>query len=213
MDSYIEIKALSKSFDNKPVIVDLNWRIDQGKCCMVAGPNGSGKSTLLKMICGLLQPKEGRVDFILAGKKIKPHVLFRYVRLTSPDLNLYGKLTVFENLVLFARLRDVQNWKKKITELLDFFELEKFAFQQFSCLSTGIKQRLKLASALVHEPLFLVLDEPGAGLDHTGKLMIYKVLDQQLKKGLAVMATNDEEEVKKYGSETIRLNPFSQPGG
>jgi ABC-2 type transport system ATP-binding protein len=212
MDSYIEIKSLGKSFGNRPVIADLNARISRGNCCVVAGPNGSGKSTLLKVICGLLKPDSGQVGFVLSGRKISPHFLFRHIGLTAPDLNLYAKLTVYENLLFFARLREVNNWDQRIAELIDFFQLEHFASQQLSCLSTGIKQRLKLASALVHDPGFLILDEPGAGLDQTGKMIISKVVDHQLKKGITVIATNDEEEVKKYGSEIINLDPSSRPG-
>ncbi len=161
----IEIKELKKVF-NKTIAVDnLNFKIQKGKIIGLLGPNGCGKSTTIGMMLGLIKPTSGSV--IINNKNIENNrtSLLEKMNFISPYVELPKKLTVEENLKVYARLYGVKNLKEKIDNLIEKLNLIEFKSRKTGELSSGQKNRVSLAKALINDPEILLLDEPTASLD------------------------------------------------
>ena len=161
----IEIKELKKVF-NKTIAVDnLNFEIQKGKIIGLLGPNGCGKSTTIGMMLGLIKPTSGSV--IINNKNIENNrtSLLEKMNFISPYVELPKKLTVEENLKVYARLYGVKNLKEKIDNLIEKLNLSEFKSRKTGELSSGQKNRVSLAKALINDPEILLLDEPTASLD------------------------------------------------
>ena len=161
----IEIKELKKVF-NKTIAVDnLNFEIQKGKIIGLLGPNGCGKSTTIGMMLGLIKPTSGSV--IINNKNIENNrtSLLEKMNFISPYVELPKKLTVEENLNVYARLYGVKNLKEKIDNLIEKLNLIEFKSRKTGELSSGQKNRVSLAKALINDPEILLLDEPTASLD------------------------------------------------
>lgn len=175
----------------------------QGSLC-VAGPNGSGKSTLLHILAGILEPRTGQVTWSSGGRALARLERHQCLGWVSPELQLYGELTVLENLRFFARLRRLRESETCLQGLVDRFDLAGERHKPYSALSSGQKQRLKYVAALLHSPAVLLLDEPTANLDRAGRELVAQVAKEQSQHGLLVVATNEEEEYR-FGETLVRL--------
>lgn len=164
-DFVIDIQHLNKSFNGKPAVIDLALQVRRGEIFGFLGPNGSGKTTTLRMLCGLLIPDSGNghclgYDIITQSYDIKLHVGYMTQR-----FSLYEDLTVYENLNFIAEIYQLTNRKQQVADTLEKLNLVSHKDQLAGTLSGGWKQRLALASALLHKPKLLLLDEPTAGVD------------------------------------------------
>ena len=164
-ENIIEVKNLNKIYDKIIAVKDLTFEINKGKIIGLLGPNGCGKTTTIAMILGLLKPTSGEV--IIKGKNIEKERinLLEKMNFISPYVELPKKLTVEENLKVYARLYGVKNINKKISELVNELRLNKFLKKKTGELSSGQKNRISLAKALINDPEILMLDEPTASLD------------------------------------------------
>jgi ABC-2 type transport system ATP-binding protein len=161
----IAVEGLRKTFDGKAVVKDLSLQVMRGEIYGFLGPNGSGKTTFIRMLCGLLRPDAGHGtclghDILSEAEQIKPHIGYMAQR-----FSLYEDLSVCENLDFMARIYGVRDRRQSVAATLERMGLERFAGQLAGTLSGGWKQRLTLASCLLHEPQLLLLDEPTAGVD------------------------------------------------
>jgi len=161
----IEINNLSKQFKNILAVNNINFKINKGKIIGLLGPNGCGKSTTIGMILGLIKPTSGKV--IINGQNIenKRTNLLEKMNFISPYVELPKKLTVEENLKVYGRLYGVKNLKDKISDLMQKLSLTEFRTRPTGELSSGQKNRVSLAKALINDPEILLLDEPTASLD------------------------------------------------
>jgi ABC-2 type transport system ATP-binding protein len=163
----LELQNLSKSFRGIPAISNVNFRINAGEVVGYLGANGSGKSTTVKIITGLLQPNEGRVLF--EGRNIRDDLAgFRATLGYVPEeAHLYTYLSAMEYLQLVGRLRGMQERliRYKSIKLLRLLGLESWRHSPISMYSKGMKQRVLIAAALIHDPKLLIFDEPLSGLD------------------------------------------------
>jgi heme exporter protein A len=175
----------------------------QGSVC-VAGPNGSGKSTLMRILAGILEPASGRVTWEAEGRTLAREDRHRRLGFVSPDLHLYGELSVLENMRFFARLRGLQGDDPKWIAHLERFGLEGERRKLYAALSSGLKQRAKYAMAMLHDPPVLFLDEPTANLDRAGRSLVARVMEDQAQRGLLIVATNEEEEYR-FGQTLVRV--------
>ena len=164
-ENIIEVKKLNKIYDKIIAVKDLNFVINKGKIIGLLGPNGCGKTTTIAMILGLVKPTSGEV--IIKGKNIEKERinLLEKMNFISPYVELPKKLTVEENLKVYAGLYGVKNVNKKISELVNELRLNKFLKKKTGELSSGQKNRISLAKALINDPEILMLDEPTASLD------------------------------------------------
>ena len=164
-ENIIEVKNLNKIYDKIIAVKDLTFEINKGKIIGLLGPNGCGKTTTIAMILGLLKPTSGEV--IIKGKNIEKERinLLEKMNFISPYVELPKKLTVEENLKVYADLYGVTNTNEKIYELVNELRLNKFLKKKTGELSSGQKNRISLAKALINDPEILMMDEPTASLD------------------------------------------------
>ena len=164
-ENIIEVKKLNKIYDKTIAVKDLSFVINKGKIIGLLGPNGCGKTTTIAMILGLVKPTSGEV--IIKGKNIEKERinLLEKMNFISPYVELPKKLTVEENLKVYAGLYGVKNANEKIYELVNELRLNKFLKKKTGELSSGQKNRISLAKALINDPEILMLDEPTASLD------------------------------------------------
>ena len=164
-ENIIEVKKLNKIYDKIIAVKDLSFVINKGKIIGLLGPNGCGKTTTIAMILGLVKPTSGEI--IIKGKNLeKDRInLLEKMNFISPYVELPKKLTVEENLKVYAGLYGVKNANEKIYELVNELRLNEFFKKKTGELSSGQKNRISLAKALINDPEILMLDEPTASLD------------------------------------------------
>jgi ABC-2 type transport system ATP-binding protein len=165
MSNSIEVINLSKSYDSKIAVKNISFKIQEDEIIGLLGPNGCGKTTTIAMILGLLKPSNGKV--LIDGLNIEKHRinLLHRMNFISPYIELPKKLTIEENLKVYGRLYGVKNLKDKISELMEMLNLNNFRKRKTGELSSGQKNRVFLAKALINDPEILLLDEPTASLD------------------------------------------------
>lgn len=198
------IDSVSKSYGARRVLRDVTARVVNGQVLVIAGPNGSGKSTLVKMIARLARPTDGRVLWKLDGRPLPAADVRNAIGMVSPDLTFYDELSAIENLRFFAQVRGLSAMPEFIKSLLDRFGLGGRGDDLVGAYSSGMKQRLKYAFALMHNPPLLLLDEPTANLDESGVALVHDVIAQTRLSKCVVIATNEPEEVR-LGDVVIQL--------
>ena len=161
----IIVDGLTKQFKNILAVNNISFKIGKGKIIGLLGPNGCGKSTTIGMMLGLIKPSSGTV--IINGQNIEQNRtdLLEKMNFISPYVELPKKLTVEENLKVYGRLYGVKNLKDKIYDLMEKLNLFDFKSRKTGELSSGQKNRVSLAKALINDPEILFLDEPTASLD------------------------------------------------
>jgi ABC-2 type transport system ATP-binding protein len=207
IENIIEIKELKKVY-NKTIAVDnLNFEIQKGKIIGLLGPNGCGKSTTIGMMLGLIKPTSGSV--IINNKNIENNrtSLLEKMNFISPYVELPKKLTVEENLKVYARLYGVKNLKEKIDNLIEKLNLIEFKSRKTGELSSGQKNRVSLAKALINDPEILLLDEPTASLDpDVGDYIRSFIEDFASYKGSTILlASHNMNEVERLCHEVMMM--------
>lgn len=190
----LTVENLGKRFGARKVFSKIDFELHSGNSIAVVGSNGSGKSTLLKVILSLLAPSKGTVVYKNEHKILTDDNFRSYVSFVSPYLNLYDHLTAEENLVFFATVAGFHVTGKEINALLEKVGLEGRGMDYVIGYSSGMKQRLKYAVALLKKPEFLFLDEPTSNLDDDGKKMVFDVVEEYRNDSIILIATNEKEE-------------------
>ena len=165
MQNLVEVKDLKKSYDLKEAVRGISFQIKDNEILGLLGPNGSGKTTTIGMMLGLLKPSNGEI--IIDGKKIEDNriEILKKINFISPYIELPKKLTVKQNLIVYGKLYSVPDIKKRIEYLSEKLRLEDLLNRITGELSSGQKNRVSLAKALINNPKVLLLDEPTASLD------------------------------------------------
>lgn len=193
----LTINEVSKEFNRRMIFRDLAFTISSGESLALTGKNGSGKSTLIKILSGLLTPTKGTVTYTVNGTKVLPDDIKSTIGLVSPYLQMYDEFTGLENLMILSSIRSNGSLTTGRAErLLDRFGLAARRHDFVRGYSSGMKQRLKYAFALLHAPGVLLLDEPTSNLDAEGIEVVQQVVAEQGKAGILILATNDEGEAK-----------------
>lgn len=190
----LEARELSHRYGRRTALEPLSFALAAPGAAAVTGPNGSGKSTLLRIIAGLLRPTRGACTLTVAGRAIAPAERRRWVGFASPELAFYDELTVAENLAFVAETRGLGGPAAASAAALERVGLAGRAKDPVSALSSGMKQRLRLAFAVMHRPPVLLLDEPGSHMDEEGRTMLAGLVEQEGRAGLVLIATNEERE-------------------
>ena len=207
IENIIEINKLKKIY-NKTIVVDnLNFKIQKGQIIGLLGPNGCGKSTTIGMMLGLIKPTSGSV--IIKNKNIENNRtnLLEKMNFISPYVELPKKLTVEENLKVYARLYGVKNVKETIDNLMEKLNLIDFKSRKTGELSSGQKNRVSLAKALINDPEILLLDEPTASLDpDVGDYIRSFIEEFTSNKGSTILlASHNMNEVERLCHEVMMM--------
>lgn len=201
----IKTNNLTKEFDRKNVVDNLNIQINKGEIFGFLGPNGSGKSTTIKMLCGLITPTSG--DATVNGYSIttEGEQIRKEIGYMSQKFSLYEDLTVRQNLKFYSQIYKVDSEKEeeKIKQAMELTHISKEENKQAAKLSGGYKQRLAFACALIHNPKIIFLDEPTAGIDPVARKEIWDLFFKLAKEGLTLFVTthymDEAERCSKLG--------------
>lgn len=202
------VDGLTRSYGARRIFGPLSFEVPKGRVLGVAGSNGSGKTTLLKTLAGLIRPSGGTAKIFLEGEEggagFNPRDVPWRIGWVAPDLALYGELTAEENLDFFERVRGQA--PSRAIELLAGVGLPPHSHSKksLSSLSTGQRQRVKLAYATLHDPAVLFLDEPSSNLDADGVEVVARVVASQRSRGIAIIASNDPRDLA-LADETVSL--------
>jgi len=196
MDIRIEAHKVGKTFNRRVIFNDISFSLRQKQILRIIGRNGSGKSTLIKIIGHVLAATNGTVR-ILTGNGETKHPLM-LMGLVSPYLQMYDEFTAWENLSFGFAIRGLKVQAATIEQTLRTVSLYERRHDQVRTYSSGMKQRLKYAFALVHEPPILLLDEPMANLDAEGTSMVRQMMDEQQRRGILIVATNDLSDLETF---------------
>ena len=206
---FIQVKNLSKIFKNNLAVDKINFHIEKNKTVGLLGPNGCGKTTTIGMLLGLIKPSSGKVfinDQDIENEKNRTKILEK-VNFISPYVELPKKLTVEENLKVYGKLYGVKNLQDKILNLMEQLNLSEFKKRKTGELSSGQKNRVSLAKALINDPEILLLDEPTASLDpDVGDYIRTYIENFASEKGTTILlASHNMNEVERLCNEVMMM--------
>ncbi|WP_442581810.1 ABC transporter ATP-binding protein [Mesorhizobium sp. ASY16-5R] len=200
----LEIRDLHKRFD-RPAVDGLNLEVRAGEFYALLGPNGAGKTTTLRMVAGLLQPDRGAVSIFGIDARRDPVAAKSVMAWVSDEPMIYDKLTPFEYLEFVAGLWGVKAAvaEKRARDLIDSLGLGPHADTRCEGFSKGMRQKVALAGALVHDPKLIILDEPLTGLDAGSARQVKTVLTERVRQGATIIMTTHILEVAERMAERI----------
>ncbi len=192
MGTILKTKDLTKKYDGRVVVDNLNLTIEEGEVFGLLGPNGAGKSTTMNMICGIVKPTLGSVEF--HGKDFDKHRKELIVELgyIPQELAIHGNLKAWENVELFTSLYGIggAELKKRIDESLEYVGLLEKKNDYAKTFSGGMKRRLNIACAIGHHPDLLIFDEPTVGIDPQSRNFILEKIRESNKNGATIIYTS-----------------------
>ena len=205
----LAVVNLTKRYSSIPAVDDVSFTVERGKVLGYLGPNGSGKSTTVKMLTGLLLPSQGHILF--GGRNIQDQLIEYKSTLgyVPEDAQLYNYLTGREYLQLVGRLRGLppKALDRKIEDFLQLFSLYKSRHSALSSYSKGMRQKILISAALLHNPEVLILDEPESGLDVTSALVFRHLIKELATKGKIILYSSHVlEVVEKVCSQIVILH-------
>ncbi len=200
----LELRGLTKHFE-RPAVDGLDLAIRTGEFYALLGPNGAGKTTTLRIVAGLLRPDAGAVSVLGIDALADPVEAKRLIAWVSDEPMIYDKLTPFEYLEFVAGLWSVDGAIAEVRarELIEWLGLGPHAHERCQGFSKGMRQKVALAGALVHEPRLLILDEPLTGLDAGSARQVKDLLTERVRDGAAVIMTTHILEVAERMAERI----------
>jgi len=189
--NFLEAEGLYKSYSGRPVLQNFGLRIRTGECYVLVGPNGAGKSTCIRGIQGITPLDAGEIR--IAGQPVQslPHGGRYTLGVVPQEDNLDPDFTVAENLWVYGRYFALPraSIRRRTSELLEFMLLADYAHKPIAALSGGMKRRLTIARALIHEPRLILLDEPSTGLDPQARHLIWQKLRELKRQGVTLLLT------------------------
>ena len=207
MENSIKVIDLKKNYGNKEAVKNINFEIKENEIIGLLGPNGCGKTTTIGMILGLLKPTSGQVlinGFQLEKNRIE---ILQKINFISPYIELPKKLTVKQNLIVYGKLYSVKNLNSRIDYLVEELRLQNLLDRVTGELSSGQKNRISLAKAIINDPSVLLLDEPTASLDpETGDFVRTFLENYKKEKKVSILlASHNMDEVTRLCSSIMMM--------
>ena len=208
----IEVKNLSKEFNNIKAVKDISFTVEKNKTLGILGPNGCGKTTTIGMMLGLIKPSQGNI--LVSGEdinKVNKMNILSIMNFASPYIELPKKLTVRQNLEIYARLYGVSDIDLRIGDISNDLDLKRILDKKNGELSSGQKNRVSLAKSLINKPKILFLDEPTASLDpDVGDFVRQYIKDYKLNNELIILlASHNMREVERLCDSVIMMKEGS----
>ncbi len=207
MENSVEVINLKKNYGSKLAVNNINFKIKENEILGLLGPNGCGKTTTIGMILGLLKPSGGEI--LIEGMKIEENRIniLEKINFISPYIELPKKLTVKQNLIVYGKLYSIKNLNSRIEYLVNKLRLEDLLNRVTGELSSGQKNRISLAKALINEPSVLLLDEPTASLDPEIGDFVRTFLEDYVKekKISILLASHNMNEVTRLCSSILMM--------
>jgi ABC-2 type transport system ATP-binding protein len=204
----IEVKNLTKKFKSITAVDNISFNIEKNQTLGLLGPNGCGKTTSIGMMLGLITPSSGQI--YIDGIQLNPKnriKLLSLMNFASPYIELPKKLTVKQNLEVYARLYGVKMFEQRISEIVEDLNLKNFIYKVTGELSSGQKNRVALAKSLINKPKLLFLDEPTASLDpDVGDFVREYIENYKIKNELTILlASHNMKEVERLCSKVVMM--------
>ena len=201
----IELRGVTKTYGSKRAVDDLNLHVRAGELFAFLGPNGAGKTTTIKMVCGLLRPTTGTVR--VGGHPADSPQARQLIAYVPDQPYLYEKLTGREFLRFVVEMYGLnpKTSTRRIGELIDVFEMNDYIDELSENYSHGMKQRVVFASALVHDPKVLIVDEPLVGLDPRSARIVKDLFVAQARSGVAVLMSTHLLSIAEELADTIGI--------
>ncbi|MCB9219113.1 MAG: ABC transporter ATP-binding protein [Ignavibacteriales bacterium] len=203
----LTFQDVTKTFGRRLIFKNINQNLTSGNIYGFSGRNGSGKSTLVKIAAGIISPTKGKVMHQNENKEIIPEKLHNKMGFVSPYLFLYNEFTAEENLIHISKIRGLKYNSENAEFLLNEFNLYDRKNDYLKGFSSGMLQRMKFIFALLHSPNILFFDEPTSNLDTAGKDKVYEIIENEGKKNLVIVATNEESDLALC-SEILEIEKF-----
>jgi ABC-2 type transport system ATP-binding protein len=211
MQNNLQIDSLSKSYNGVEAVDNISFAIKKNEIIGLLGPNGCGKTTTIGMILGLLKPSKGRV--LIDNQDIEKNRInvLKKINFISPYIELPKKLTVKQNLYIYGKLYGVDKLNEKIDHLCEKLRLNEILYSITGELSSGQKNRISLAKAIINDPILLLLDEPTASLDPETGDFVREFLKnfQKERRGSILLASHNMTEVERLCSSVIMMKKGS----
>ncbi len=206
-EAVIAVKQLSKVYGDVTAVDRLSFEVERGSITALLGGNGAGKTTTLSMLLGLLLPTNGTIYLFGVDIAEDRYQVLHRLNFSSPYVDLPQRLTVTENLLVYARLYGVRNQQARIDELLDALDLKAMRKRRYGTLSAGQKTRVAVAKALLNKPELLLLDEPTASLDpdSADRIRQYLVDYKNKTNATILMASHNMAEVEQLCDQVMML--------
>ena len=200
MNAAISLENVYKNYNNRSVVKDLSFTIEKGEIFGLLGPNGAGKSTTIRMLTTLTKPSQGRIE-ISGYDVLRDSMLVKQsIGVVLQSLSVDGDLSVWENMEFQGRLHHIPNPKRQrlINQWLEYVELGNRKNDLVKTLSGGMKRRLQIARALLHQPQILFLDEPTVGLDPQTRRRLWEIIQDLNQQGMTILLTTHYMDEVEY---------------
>ena len=202
----IQVEGLIKDYGSRRAINQLTFRAEKGEILGFLGPNGAGKTTTMRILCGFMPPTAGKAwvagyDVIDQSLEVRRRV--GYMPETVP---LYEDMTVYEYLAFMGRLRRLENIRQRVDDVVEMVQMKERANGYISALSKGMRQRIGLAQALLHEPEVLLLDEPTIGLDPAQIIEVRNIIREIGRQRTVLLSTHILSEAQQVCNRVLIIN-------
>ena len=199
----LSVQKVNKAFESVHAVKDLTFSVEGGKVFGLLGPNGAGKTTTIRMIMQILLPDSGSIEIF--GKPLAPSLADR-IGYMPEERGLYKKLTVFETLTYLGALKEIDS-KKRATFLLEKMGMLQHKDKKISELSKGMQQKIQIIAAIIHDPDFIILDEPFSGLDPVNMKLVKDLIMELGKEGKTILiSTHMMDQVERMCSRIFMIH-------
>ncbi len=207
MTAAVSLENVHKVYNNRSVVDGLSFTIKAGEMFGLLGPNGAGKSTTIRMLTTLTKPTQGQIEVCGYDVVNQPLLAKQCIGVVLQQISVDGDLTVWENMELHGRLHHIPNSQRqrRINQWLEYVELADKRKELVKTLSGGMKRRLQIARALLHQPQILFLDEPTVGLDPQTRRRLWEIIKDLNKQGMTMLLTTHYMEEVEYLCDRIGI--------